>query len=157
MKEDVKTYVLMLSSVFPAGHPRAGEPTCFKDNLLVSKLHTIRSNADFWEHRVREINAGRGVLSVRQWSGSPFEPGSHQIEIARFTKLGFQRVRFHYYDKRRLWQVDVPYGDYEKRVLIERVAKKDGLDCDDFESWFGLDSRVEDYRGCILHFTDMRY
>lgn len=50
----MKTYVLMLSLVFPANHPKSGIPTGFQHKLQAAlngwsdhtfaKLHTIRAN-----------------------------------------------------------------------------------------------------------------
>lgn len=78
----MKTYVLTLSKVFPKTHKRAGEPTdfelLFKDNNYFDKIHTIRANYPLWKQRISEIQAGRAVLSVRQWTGNPYR--SKQVE-----------------------------------------------------------------------------
>ena len=154
-----KTYVLMLSREFPKSHPRAGEPTDFKTyKEKGTKKHTIRGNAELWEHRVEEINAGRAILSVRQWSGKPYEPGSHQIEIARHTRLGTQRVKISFsapFDKFiSVYQDD---GDIHHPLFFE-VAQNDGLSPDDFIDWFNPTKKKKlVFKGIILHFTDMRY
>lgn len=154
-----KTYVLMLSREFPKTHPRAGEPTDFKTYKgKGTKKHTIRGNAELWEHRAEEINAGRAILSVRQWSGKPYEPGSHQIEIARHTRLGTQRVKISFsvpFDKFiSVYQDD---GDIHHPLFFE-VAQNDGLSPDDFIDWFNTTKKKKlVFKGIILHFTDMRY
>lgn len=72
----------MLSRVFPATHPRAGEPTEFKEKLQrKEKLHTIRANWPLWESRINDVRNGNAELSVRQWTGKPYR--SKQVEIAR--------------------------------------------------------------------------
>lgn len=137
MPEKIKTYVLMLSREFPKTHPRAGEPTNFKTKKEEGvKKHTIRGNAELWEHRAEEINAGRAILSVRQWSGKPYETGSHQIEICRHTKLGTQRVTLNF---RAPWNrfvgVHQKSGDIHYPTFVD-VAQNDGLSPEDFVSWF---------------------
>lgn len=158
MAKKMKTYVLMLSREFPMTHPRAGEPTDFKTKKEEGvKKHTIRGNAELWEHRAEEINAGRAVLSVRQWSGKPYEPGSHQIEIARHTKLGTQRVTL---DFRAPWDkfigVRQASGDFHYPTFLD-VAQNDGLSADDFVDWFMKTRKKKVMNGVILHFTDLRY
>lgn len=161
-----KTYILMLSKVFPVTHPRAGQPTGFKEKKEKGiKKHTLRMNVELWEHRAEEINAGRAILSIRQWSGTPYEEGSHQIEIVRLEKLGVQRVTFSYchYKKGNIYLpqlVEVGSGMYHPKVIeMEQVAANDGLSLDDFKYWFGRKgkSRPKDLHGIILHFTDFRY
>ena len=74
----MKTYVLILSQVFPADHPRAGEPTNFEEKVLCGlgkssgfepKIHTMRSNYQYWRDRFVLINKGDACLSIRKWSG----------------------------------------------------------------------------------------
>ena len=159
MKNELKTYVLMLSKVFPSTHPKSGIATGFKDKFLVSKFHTIRTNIPLWEKRAVEINFGHAVLSVRQWSGKPYEKGSHQIEIARLTKLYTQRVVMGASTKpfRQSWAY-IDDGLKKTRYIdIQSVATNDGLSLEDFVSWFNLYENNEPYRGVILHCTDMRY
>ena len=155
----MNTYVLMLSKVFPQYHPRKGEATGFRDKLLVTKVkkHTLRKNATHWERIAEEVNAGKAILSIRQWSGKPYAKDTRQIEIARLTRLGVQRIRLSYVTAKRLWQGFIPYGKYERRVNLDRLAMNDGLETIDFEQWFGLDKATSDVEGIILHFTEMRY
>lgn len=148
----------MLSREFPKTHPKAGEPTDF--NIYIEKgikKHTFRENAELWEHRAEEINSGRAILSVRQWSGKPYERGSHQIEIARHTKLGIQRVKISFFapfDK--CISVKQDNGDIHYPLIFE-VAQNDGLSPDDFLCWFHSDNKNKFYHGVILHFSDLRY
>lgn len=89
----MKTYVITLSQVFPTWHKRAGEPTKFRAAFLSGqtcskckkrnhamctsecfsglKIHTIRANYPLWLKRITEVQQGKAVLSVRQWSGKP--------------------------------------------------------------------------------------
>ena len=91
----MKTYVITLSRHFLAYHKRAGEETHFKEKFILgqgltdydtpsmAKLHTIRANFPLWEKRIKEIQNGHAVLSIRQWTGKPYL--SKQVEIARLT------------------------------------------------------------------------
>lgn len=77
--EKKKTYVLMLSEFFPKTHNKAGMPTEFKEKVLnKKKIHTIRANFPLWEKRIKEVQEGRAVLSIRQWTGEPYR--SKQVE-----------------------------------------------------------------------------
>lgn len=160
----MKTYVLMVAKYFPATHPRAGEETFFKEKMLCgalyrdAKIHTMRLNYDRWKMIVDEVNAGRAILSVRQWKGKPYN--TKQEEFLQITKnLGIQKVK--------TWVVAGKiFGgevDIRREALVDDIrlsqpsifdlAHNDGLSRDDFESWFGLKT----FEGCILHFSRLRY
>ena len=160
MANKMKTYVLMLSREFPQTHPKAGKPTDFKTKKEDGvKKHTIRGNIELWEHRAEEINSGRAVLSVRQWSGKPYEPGSHQNEIFRLTELGTQRIILKGKDEPYKWPwVTIIRDDGSSHgEHIATIAHNDGLDVKDFYHWFNLDKCKEPFHGIILHFTALRY
>ena len=127
----------MLSKTFPKGHLHAGEQTFFKEKLGISKLHTIRANYSLWEQRIAEIQAGKGVLSIRQWVGEPYK--SKQVEIAQLTAnegVGIQKLIFKSMDR-------------------YMFAKNDGLSFKDWKAWF----RNYDLSNplAIIHFTNFRY
>lgn len=144
-----KTYVLTLSKTFMKGHPKAGEPTNFKELYLQGlKIHTIRAG-EYWRKVVEEVNAGRAILSVREWSGKPY--ASKQAEIGRHEKLGWQNIRIGNIDLGYLVTIDKNYllADH----TIKHLANNDGLNLLDFQNWF--DKKFFD--GGIIHFTDFRY
>lgn len=160
----MKTYVLMLSRVFPATHPRKGEPTGFRDKFLAAikqieggwwKLHTIRANYPLWAKRIAEVQRGEAVLSVRQWSGAPYR--SKQIEIARLTKddgVGIQKLELELADK--MFRVYHPRIDEGKSYAsLAQLANNDGLSLGDWAWWF----RNYDHAKylAIIHFTKFRY
>lgn len=174
------TYVLMLSEEFPAYHPKAGSPTGFHEAFLRGqrrelckishgclgcgeycgpvKKHTLRANAARWEHRASRVNAGEAEVSVRQWSGRPYEKGSHQIEIGRLTKLGTQRVSCFPVDRSPIALVaDKNRPCVMRPVKIGRIAFGDALSEQDFVDWFRLRGSDCIFEGVILHFTDFRY
>ena len=144
----MKTYVLMLSKVFPATHPLKGEPTGFREAFRKNKLHTIRANYPLWKKRIAEVQRGEAVLSVRQWSGRPYM--SKQVELARLTRedgIGLQELRF---DKSRF----LPNVNY-KPVGVGRLANNDGLSLEDWKEWFKNYDITKPL--AIIHFTNFRY
>lgn len=150
--EKKKVAVLTLSQQYQKGHPKEGQPTEFIEKLKAGvKLHTIRSNYELWAKRAEQINAGKMVLSIRVWSGKPYR--SQQVEVARLTKLGVQRVCI-----TRMGAEHEPAVEVDGR-LIDRgaamLSKNDGLDYWDWFNWF-LKSTTQ-FEGVILQFTDMRY
>lgn len=149
----------MLSKEFFKDHPKSGNLTGFDAKLRDgSKKHTIRGNVELWEYRAKEINAGRAVLSVRQWSGKPYEKDSHQIEIERLSVVNTQRISMYW----PLSPFNLPTvyvqnpGEKAKYLNIGTVAANDGLSLADFISWFKL-QRGQPYHGVVIHFTDMLY
>lgn len=82
--------IVTLCKKFPATHPKAGVPTEFESKLKSgTKIHTIRHNAKgVWDERYKGISSGRKYLSVREWTGRPYN--SEQREFARFEEIGLQ-------------------------------------------------------------------
>lgn len=142
----MKKYIITLSKTFLKGHPKAGQPTNFKEKYLSGeKIHTIRSG-DYWAKVVREVNAGEAILSVREWSGKPY--ASKQAEIGKHTKLGWQNIRFETIDGIATVIVYNASGNGD----VQNLTKNDGLTNEDFKGWF-----KGDFFGGIIHFTDFRY
>lgn len=140
-----KTYVITLSKTFQQGHPRAGQPTNFRESFLSgTKIHTIRCNYDLWAKRLDEVIAGRAVLSVRQWSAKPY--GSKQEQpISILTKedgIGYQII----------YQSKLHSDDF---ILTQNGAAHDGLSYVDFFNWFDPKPTEKPY--IIIHFTSFRY
>ena len=169
----MKTYVITLSQVFPAKHPKAGKKTYFKtklENIHVVpfdpsgdnapsgepqlKRHTIRANYELWRKRFEQIERGEACLSIRQWTGKPY--ASKQIEIARLTKddgIGLQRLRFTPdRDGQFVWWNFNIDGHFSNE---EFLANNDGLTLRDWCAWF------KDYDLskplAIIQFTKFRY
>ena len=151
----MKTYVITLSKTFPSWHPRRGDLTCFASHLRISKIHTIRANYPFWEKRIKEIQAGRAVLSIRQWTGKPY--ASKQEEIARLTSeygVGIQRLYIYNIDgvyRYCVWDE----GKYPYGVDPCELARKDGLSFVDWRDWFKDYDITQPL--AIIHFTKFRY
>lgn len=165
MKKRMKTYVLILSQVFPSSHPRKGEETNFRTAFNAGqafrkyadafcefpKLHTIRANYCYWHNAFEQIEAGQACLSVRQWSGKPRR--SRQTEIARLTSedgIGLQKLEI---DKDR--DAILGLNISGKHTNIETMANNDGLSLQDWKDWFsGYDLNRP---MAIIHFTEFRY
>lgn len=172
----MKTYVITLSQVFPATHPRKGQPTYFKEKLHNAllwekgenvgyalnpsyavpqdhpqmKLHTIRANYPLWHKRFAQIEAGKAILSVRVWSGKPY--ASKQIEIARLTKedgIGLQALEFY------LGCLQQPILSSGITIRAETLAQNDGLSYSDWGAWFEKYDKSKPL--AIIHFTSFRY
>lgn len=157
----MKTYVITLSRHFLANHKRAGEETHFKEKFLLgqgltdydtpsmAKIHTIRANYPLWEKRIKEVQEGRAVLSIRQWTGKPYR--SKQIEIAMLTAengVGVQKLEF-YNNTLGLCHIGIVYQrKYE-------LAHHDGLSFEDWKEWFKGYDLSEPM--AIIHFTKFRY
>jgi hypothetical protein len=153
----MKTYYLTLSQVFPSTHPRAGEPTYFRENLRRSKLHTIRANYDFWRKRFEKIAIGEAVLSVREWVGKPYGKHSSMRELALLTRedgIAIQKLEFPFGTLNEVVIEDA------KRVslfsgIAETLARNDGLSPEDWGEWFKCYDLSKPM--AIIHFTNFRY
>lgn len=156
----MKTYVITLSRHFLANHKRAGEETHFKEKFIlgqgltdydtpsIAKIHTIRANFPLWEKRIKEVQEGRAVLSIRQWTGKPYR--SKQVEIARLTTedgVGIQLLEL----TNDLSECIV--GGH--RYSYVSVAKNDGLHPADWLDWFSCYDLSKPM--AIINFTQFRY
>lgn len=159
----MKTHVLLVSKNFPKTHPRSGESTGFVEAIKdlfqykeATKIHTIRANYDWWEKRINEVNDGKAVLSIRYWTGKPYN--SKQEEILCLTKVGIQSLSAPDWilPENRINKLCV-WNNYNlgKGLMIEELAKNDGLSIQDFKDWFkGYDLSKP---MAIIHFTIFRY
>lgn len=158
----MKTYVLIVSRTFPKYHKRAGENTNFIDGISCAlfcpgdcndcnfndrKIHTIRSNYEYWSKIIKEVQEGKAILSLRYWSGKPYN--SKQVEFCKLDKdsgIGIQKIESF------IWQYAICEN---KTIEIEDISKKDGLSFEDFKEWFkGYDLSKP---MAIIHFTNFRY
>ena len=152
----MKTYVIILSKVFPVFHHRKGEYTHFKEAFCERnnneyprpKLHTIRGNYERWAKIIAEVEAGKAQLSIRQWSGLPYR--SKQIQLALLSRkdgIGLQRLMF---DKSRF----LPHVDYHP-VGVGNLANNDGLTLDDWVECFKNYDLSKPL--AVIQFTKFRY
>lgn len=143
-----KTFVITVSKNFPAGHPRAGKPTGFKAKILEGyKIHTIRTNLQYWTNIVNQVNNGDAVLSLREWSGLPYR--SKQTEFLQLERLGIEKISLF-----TCGWVEIQGDQFTGE--IETIANNDGLTFEDFSGWFKL-KRNNTQNAGIIHFTDFLY
>ena len=146
MSKKITTYVLTVSEYFPKKHIREGQETNFVELIASSKkIHTIRGNYQLWEKRAKKINAGKAVLSVRCWTGKPYQ--TKQREVFVFEKIGVERLQRDFMG----WFINGEDTDY----TTEDFAKNDGLSLQDFKSWFQGSDFSEPM--AIIHFSNFRY
>jgi len=162
----MKTYVLTVSRVFPVTHKRKGEETHFVDKILAHikpdgknpfgwmnfKIHTIRSNYELWAKRIEQIQKGKAILSIRYWSGKPYN--SKQVEICQLDKdsgIGVQELEMYSDGFTYAWRNDKSF----KNVAWSELSKNDGLSLEDFKEWFKGYDLSESM--AIIHFTKFRY
>ena len=143
---------------------------CTSECFSGLKIHTIRANYPLWLKRITEVQQGKAVLSVRQWSGKPYR--SPQIEITRLTvkhgvdiqKVVLYRTEWYDDDNKCHYCYDVTL-DNDKGINIDDIARNDGLNPIDFIEWFDRDickQKLDDdgrvhKELAIIHFTKFRY
>ena len=143
-----KTYVLLVSQAFPKHHRRAGDSTGFVNLIAIkTKIHTLRGNYELWKKRFEKIAAGEAILSVRSWSGIPYD--SNQITHFELTKddgIGIEKLEN---------PSNFAYATIgTKEIDWGLIAQNDGLCFSDFCDWFKVRS---DKPMAIIHFTKFRY
>ena len=158
----MKTFVLIVSRQFPKTHKRAGDLTFFSEKIECAtfcpgecdycdyhqpKIHTIRGNYPLWKDRINQIQEGKAILSIRYWSGKPYN--SKQVKLHQLDKdsgIGIQKL-----DN----PTNFVWAEIEnEKYNWEDIAKNDGLSFDDFCDWFNTRQK---YPMAIIHFTNFRY
>mgnify|MGYP000482384597 FL=1 len=136
-----KKVILTLCKSFPVTHSKAGEATDFEKKLKdKSKIHTIRYNAkNVWNGRYKDIVSGKKYLSIREWTGRPYNSEQH-VTMTYSSEDAYPEI----------W-ID------NKKVSIHEVAKNDGLSVEDFVEWFFGNNKENVFEGVVIHFTDFRY
>lgn len=151
-----KRIIIILSSRFPGYHPRRGQQTRFLDNLMKTKIHTIRAGYDRWKHNLDKVMGEDFELSVREWSGRPYNSPQREM-VALKESVGYQRISMSYDPRTGEVKAVIdgkPYHD------VGRIAANDGLSLEDFKDFIFGATRSEDkqlFQGIIIHFTRFRY
>lgn len=166
---------VMLSNTFFPQHPKAGEPTGFKEKVKNgTKRHTCRCNYEYWKDRIARLQERGGVLSIRQWSGKPYQKGS-TTEIIMDVPASMVEVQQLVMVRRRADGYVYSALVDGKPVDIVTLAKNDGLTLDDFKAFFNpvfddYEKQVELQKDgeviiptetalkfAVIHFTTFRY
>nr|DAL97761.1 MAG TPA: hypothetical protein [Caudoviricetes sp.] len=77
----------------------------------------------------------------------------HNGEIARFDRIGLQKITMTYSSEDAVPQCWVD----GHKVPVETVAANDGLSTEDFVNWFFGRNPENFFEGVVIHFTDFRY
>lgn len=135
--------------------------TYYRQNENVwAKLHTIRSNYDLWKKRIDEVNEGEAILSLRYWSGKPYN--SKQVEFMQLTNkdgIGVQEICFDdhicdWSDTAFIYEL-VNDNQIYRDIKFSVLSGNDGLSIQDFKDWFKGYDLSEPM--AIIHFTKFRY
>lgn len=151
----ILTYPITLSKVFPIKHPRHGQPTNFREKVVNrDKIHTIRSNYQFWYERFSYISVGCAILSIRQWSAKPYCSKQELIADLDFSSnIGIEKLIFVDGDINKPNIVN--YQNQLIPINVFELASFDGLSVEDWLNWFkGYDLKQP---LAVLHFTSFRY
>nr|WP_311460810.1 hypothetical protein [uncultured Prevotella sp.] len=151
----MKKYIITLSKVFLKQHIRAGEETGFKDSFLKGKkVHTIRANYNLWEARIKEVQEGKAVLSIRQWSGLPYRSKQDEItELSNEDGVGIQKLIFNKDSNGEFFLEDFDIDG--KYIDFDKLAANDGLLTEDWYRWFKKYDLSKPM--AVIHFTSFRY
>lgn len=177
--------VVTLSKTFFSMHPRKGQETGFKAKVTDGrKVHTCRSNYEYWRAKIEKITATDGVLSVRQWSEKPYRSPQEVITEIPAGIVGVQKLELrreqqvvnHFTEEGSKPIATTTYYDYAAEVdgqpvPLEILAENDGLTLDEFKAWFApvFDDAEKKYPQlaglasaltidfAIIHFTKRRY
>lgn len=147
--------VIIFSRVFPANHPKAGQPTYFVEKFLSSinyinndeeRLFNPRLSVDRFGPKHHTIRAGSrwkagDKFSPRVWSGKPYN--SKQIIIAPDIEI------------KKVWNFEIKNGQlllggYAIYQYAD-VAENDGLSGEDFLAWFRF---PKPFTGQIICWSD---
>lgn len=154
----IKTYVLTVSELFPKTHNKSGLPTGFINSISnQTKLHTIRGNYPLWKKRIEEIKQGNAILSVRYWTGKPYN--SKQKEVFVFDKDSAIEIQGLHFENNRFLEPfvssETSLDGIQEYVSTHLLARNDGLSFPDFKEWFKNYDLSEPM--AIIHFTPFRY
>jgi len=124
---------IMCAKTYPAYHPKAGQPTGFRESILSGrKVHTLRQSAG---------NRKTGdTVSLREWEGRPY--ASKQVEFAR-CRITVEVLRIN----------GVPAWD----PGVVNLAHCDGFDDpQDFANWFRAQpAGLVYFDGACIYFEDV--
>lgn len=151
----MKKYIITLSKFFLKQHIRAGEETGFKESFLKGKkVHTIRANYNLWEARIKEVQEGKAVLSIRQWSGLPYRSKQDEItELSKEDGVGIQKLTFNKDSNGEFFLEDFDIDG--KYIDFDKLAANDGLLTEDWYRWFKKYDLSKPM--AVIHFTSFRY
>lgn len=160
--------VITVSKTFFPQHPKAGKHTYFSEKIdnnfrslpivirgeaTSNKIHTCRSNYEYWAKKISRLKEAGGVLSVRKWIDKPYKkPGQKTIINIPAEQIGVQKLTF---ERNTKYPTVIDAFVDGKYVNYLQLANNDGLSTEDFEAWF-KDYNISEPMA-IIHFTEFRY
>lgn len=125
--------------------------TCgHKASNFRKKIHTIRDNYELWEKRIKEVQADKAIISIRQWSGRPYWSTQEIIcDLGAKDGVGIQEFNLLPFD------LLIDKKAMNSKRNMQMLAENDGLDYVNFHRMFicGQASPTK----AIIHFTKFRY
>jgi hypothetical protein len=163
--------VLTFSTLFPKGHPKAGQPTwfvekveaCLADTIPgweMSKTFTLHEWDAYYNctmpkhHTIRAGNRWKvgDMASLRIWSGKPRR--SKQIEFAQVEVKKTWPIEIRINNGAIYIEID---GRIRRGLLYPQIARNDGLEYIDFVNWFMIHpNKIErhTFTGQIICWSD---
>lgn len=153
--------VLTFSRVFPAYHPKAGQPTYFVDKIW----EAIKPSVEDMAHYYSKMNGVHYIHDPKSqgYPPTPFEPKYHTIRSGSRWKVGDkfsprvwsgkpyaskQIIISPDLEVKKVWDIEILFETNQIHIGIPNgkqswlllsageVAKNDGLDVHDFYNWF---------------------
>lgn len=147
----MKNFVIMLNKRFPKDKvyfEHTSIATNYQELIAAdSKIHIVKQNFAIWAKKVREINSGKAVLSLRYTDGSNNSKDAKQVEFLRFSggAVGVEKLVYKYPNK-------VFINDIE--VDLEILCLNEGLTIERFKDLYKLNGS---YPMALIHLTPFRY
>ena len=150
--------VITFSRVFPKGHPKEGQPTFFSEKIMASFAdilpdYKIPDSFTLWDwheyynaipkyHTIRSGTRWKvgDKFSPRVWSEKPYASKQIQfapdIEIKKvwLFKIHMEADGMKFTVGENTFPIELGQNTYHPTIL--EIAKNDGLNIDDFLSWF---------------------
>lgn len=141
LKPKLMAREIMLSRYFLKGHPREGERTEFENNILISKITTIRNG-----HRHKKGD----FVSLKYWSEKAYRSPKVRIVQKDVEIIGTYDIDI--YPGHQVFISGVYYGDCDDENF-KILAKNDGLSALDLKAWF----KELPFFGQIICFENIDY
>lgn len=145
--------VLTFSKVFPQKHINAGEPTNFKEKILSGeKIHTIRPETNKWKIGDQ--------ISMRYWTGKPYH-SKQEIFCEKFEVVELIPICIVGIWSGNSQTPNDPINfikeakDLYSKKEMEKIAKNDGLNFNQLESWFKLNEKS--FKGTLIAWQPTNY
>lgn len=170
MMKKIKIYRMPLSRVFPATHPRKGEDTNFRTKIQDEiKKHTCRANYPLWKKRIDEVNEGKAVLVIYEWTDKPYNSMTNNLFVFHAEWIDTSFIKELENDQRYknavfmedsgigVQKLDIKDAFYVDGTMISEslIAANDGLTHVDFRAWFRNYKLIEPM--AIIQFAKFRY